>query len=357
MTSTAGTGSTSDIEWPDGEELEVSPGRPAILHVGKPVTDLGGTGGAAEGAAGWAEERADLLSSAVLRYGALLIRGLEVRDASALGRLSGRLSRTTMREREAFGKRRPIGGSVLSSLEWPPDEPMCMHHELSYTLEFPRLLVMGCFEEPSNGGTTGLADARAVLEALPPSLVERFSRDGWQLVRSYNGLVGIPWQEAFQAQDRATAEAYCRDNAIEAEWQPDGGLCTVQRRAAVIHHPLTGDPVWFNQIAFLNEWTMDPGIREYLTMQFGAEGLPFNSLHGNGEPLTAETVALLNDVYEAATLREKWRAGDVLLVDNIRMAHSREPYEGRREVGMVLCDPVRLADCRPVGLTGSAAGR
>jgi len=58
-------------------------------------------------------------------------------------------------------------------------------------------------------------------------------------------------------------------------------------------------------------------------------------------------VELLNQTYEVCTKREPWQAGDLLLVDNIRTAHSREPYEGAREVLAGLADPVRLADCSP----------
>jgi hypothetical protein len=36
-----------------------------------------------------------------------------------------------------------------------------------------------------------------------------------------------------------------------------------------------------------------------------------------------------------------------MLVDNVRTAHSREPYQGPREVLAALADPVRLADCAP----------
>jgi alpha-ketoglutarate-dependent taurine dioxygenase len=58
-------------------------------------------------------------------------------------------------------------------------------------------------------------------------------------------------------------------------------------------------------------------------------------------------VELLNETYEAHTLREPWQSGDLLLVDNVRTAHAREPYEGPREVLTGLADAVRLADCSP----------
>jgi alpha-ketoglutarate-dependent taurine dioxygenase len=58
-------------------------------------------------------------------------------------------------------------------------------------------------------------------------------------------------------------------------------------------------------------------------------------------------VALLNDIYATHTLREPWQAGDLMLVDNVRTAHSREAFTGSREVLVALADTVRLADCAP----------
>ena len=57
--------------------------------------------------------------------------------------------------------------------------------------------------------------------------------------------------------------------------------------------------------------------------------------------------ALVNEVYEANTVREAWQEGDLMLVDNIASAHSREPFTGPREVLVGMADPVSLADCSP----------
>jgi alpha-ketoglutarate-dependent taurine dioxygenase len=125
-------------------------------------------------------------------------------------------------------------------------------------------------------------------------------------------------------------------------WLPDGGLRTRQRRPAVVRHPVTGRRCWFNQIAFLSEWTLVPEVREYLVDLYGEDGLPFNTRFGNGDPIGADVIQLINEVYEVHTVRERWEAGDLLLVDNIRTAHAREPFEGPREVVVSLADAVRV---------------
>jgi hypothetical protein len=93
-------------------------------------------------------------------------------------------------------------------------------------------------------------------------------------------------------------------------------------------------------------------VREYLVDVYGADGLPFNTRFGNGDPIGEDVVELLNTIYDANTAREPWQSGDLMLVDNVRTAHSREPFEGQREVLVGMADPVRMTDCSPtVGVT------
>jgi alpha-ketoglutarate-dependent taurine dioxygenase len=292
----------------------------------------------------WAAEHRDALRALVAEHGSVLVRGLDLRDAAEITAVFRRLATTLMTEREAFARRQLYADGVYSSATWPAKQPMCMHHELSYTLEVPSLLLFACLSAPTRGGATAVSDSPTVLNALPAELVARFERDGWLLTRSYNDEIGATVAEAFGTEDRSAVESYCRANAIGFAWQPDGGLRTWQRRSAVVHHPITGQRCWFNQIAFLNEWTIDPEVREYLVDMYGAEGLPFNTHFGNGDPIGEDVVQLLNQVYEENTVREQWQAGDLMLVDNIRTAHSREAYEGPREILVGMADPVRLAD-------------
>jgi alpha-ketoglutarate-dependent taurine dioxygenase len=310
----------------------LQPGKPPILSV-QP----------ADGAANWVGDHKDALREIVAQYGCVLVRGLGLRDVSDVSAVVQNLGAKAMIEKEAFASRKLLSAGVYSSSVWPQNQQMCMHHELSYALEFPGLMLFACLTPSTSGGATGVADAEAVLEALPKDLVRRFEEHGWMLTRSFNDEIGVSAAEAFGTEDRSGVEDYCRANKIDFEWQDDV-LRTRQRRRAVVRHPQTGRRCWFNQIAFLNEWTIDSEVREFLVDMYGADGLPFNTRFGNGDAIGEDIVQTINAVYEAHTAREPWQAGDLMLVDNIRTAHSREPFEGDREILVSLLEPTRLAD-------------
>ena|ERR1044071_488859 len=315
--------------------VDVRPGKPPMLRVD-----------AIDDGSRWAAEHRDSLRAAIGQHGSLVVRGLGLRDAAG-GEAVFRQLGSLMTEREAFASRRTYSDGVYSASKWPPNQHMCMHHELSYALEVPSLMLFTCLVAPTSGGATQVADSAAVLEALPVDLVDKFERLGWLLIRNYNEDIGASIVEAFGTEDRRAVETYCRANAIQFEWQPDGSLRTWQRRSAIVRHPRTGQRCWFNQIAFLNEWTMDPDLHEYLLDIYGQDGLPFNTRFGNGDRIGPEVIQLLDEVYAKNTLFEPWQTGDLLLVDNIRTAHGREEFEGPREVVVAMADAVRLADCSP----------
>ncbi|MDT0542758.1 MULTISPECIES: TauD/TfdA family dioxygenase [Streptomyces] len=317
------------------------PGRPPVLHVESP-----------DDAPSWAAEHRAALREQVAEHGVLLVRGLGLREVDQVGAVFAGLADDLMAEREAFAPRESHGPGLYSSTAWPANQPMCMHHELSYAAECPGLMLFACLQAPAEGGATAVADAERVLQALPAALSERFEREGWLLTRSYNDEIGASVEESFGTDDRAAIERYCRAHAIDFDWRPDGSLHTRQLRAAVVRHPLTGRRCWFNQIAFLNEWTLAREVREYLVDVYGADGLPFNTRFADGSPIGEDVIQLLNSTYEDHTGREPWQDGDLMLVDNIRTAHSREPFTGERRVLVAMAEPRRLADHCPAGKVG-----
>jgi hypothetical protein len=323
---------------------------PVQTAPGKPPLVLADCGPDAEG---WAAHHRGALRGAVGHYGAVLVRGLGLRSHDAVATIFRIVGGDLIPEREAFAPREHFPSGVQSTTPWPANQQMCMHHEQSFASAVPGLMMFACLKAPTSGGATGVADGAAVLNALPPDLVARFEREGWVLARNYNEEIGASFADAFGTADHGAIEAYCRANAIEFQWQPDGGLRTWQRRNAIMTHSGTGRRSWFNQIAFLSEWTMDLDVREFLIDTYGPQGLPFTTLFGNGEPVGQNVVDLIAGVYTANTMKEAWRPGDLLVIDNLRCAHSRDPFEGDREILVGMAEPIRPA--LPAPLPGRQA--
>src|SRR3989441_7938830 len=159
-------------------DVDLQPGKP-------PVFRTEATGDAPSRVA----EHRDTLRAAVAEHGSLLVRGLGLRDAAESEAVFRRLA-SLMTEKEAFAPRRRYSRDVYSSSKWPPNQPMCMHHELSYVLEFPCLMLFACLIAPTDGGATPVADSPTVLRALPTELIKRFEKVGWLLIRNYNNDIG-----------------------------------------------------------------------------------------------------------------------------------------------------------------------
>src|SRR6266487_3279193 len=154
----------------------------------------------------WAAEQRNALRALAAEHGSLLVRGLGLRDAAETGAVFRQLG-SLMTETEAFAPRRRYAEGVYSASKWPPNQHMCMHHELSYALELPSLMLFACLVAPTGGGETPVADSPNVLNALPADLVERFERVGWLLIRNYNNDIGASVAEAFGADDRRAVES------------------------------------------------------------------------------------------------------------------------------------------------------
>jgi alpha-ketoglutarate-dependent taurine dioxygenase len=323
------------------------PGKPAMTRVDVSMD-------AAE-AANWLDTVRPELMEALREFGAVYIRGLPVANVEDFARIRDALIRERTPYREKTTPRSDYGDDVFSSTDLPPAQSIRMHNENSYTLTFPGLLLFACLTAPEEGGATPVADCREVLRRVPPHVAGKMRAVGWRLSRYYSDYISTDWRTAFGTEDAGEVVRYCADNLIDHAWQPDGALRTSQVRPGVVSHPSTREQVWFNHMLFWNEWALDEDLRDALVDEFGRENLPFNTEFGDGDPLTGEDLRAVQAAYDAATVREAWQPGDVMLVDNILTAHGRDPFRGARRILVAMGDPVRLADCSPTVAPAAAS--
>jgi alpha-ketoglutarate-dependent taurine dioxygenase len=159
------------------------------------------------------------------------------------------------------------------------------------------------------------------------------------LVRNYGEGFGIPWQTSFHTTERSAVEEYCRASNIEAEWKPDNQLRTRQVRTAVARHPQTGEMVWFNHIAFWHVSSLEPGVRAAMSETFRQEDLPYNTYYGDGSPIEDSVVGELREAYRQQQVAFPWQKGDLLMLDNMLVAHGRNPFAGPRKILAAMGEP------------------
>ena len=65
---------------------------------------------------------------------------------------------------------------------------------------------------------------------------------------------------------------------------------------------------------------------------FGEEGLPRNVYYGDGSPIDDAVVMDIRAVYQRQARSFPWQAMDILMVDNMLVAHGRQPFVGPRKI-------------------------
>ncbi|MFH8445916.1 TauD/TfdA family dioxygenase [Streptomyces sp. NPDC018026] len=104
-----------------------------------------------------------------------------------------------------------------------------------------------------------------------------------------------------------------------------------QLRQATLQHPVTGTEVWFSQadhwhIAGLGE------DRAALAEILPEEELPQNAYFADGSSIPSDYITHIQEVGMRKGVDVEWQVGDLLLVDNIAVAHGRRTFTGERRI-------------------------
>jgi alpha-ketoglutarate-dependent taurine dioxygenase len=289
--------------------------------------------------AAWAAGSREFIEERLARHGGLLFRGFGLRTQADFERAVASMSSRLMHYVEGATPRTQLGDNVYTSTEYPAAQSIDLHNELSYVTTWPTRIWFFCVTPSDEGGETPIADVRRVLGRLSPATVETFRERGWMLVRNFGNGMSLPWQKVFRTDDRASVEEYCRAAQVEFEWVDENHLRTRQVRPALARHSVTREEVWFNHVCFWHVSSLDPEVRASMLAVFPADELPYNTYYGDGSPIADSVVEELREAYRRETVKFAWRAGDLLLLDNMLVAHGRSPYAGSRRVLVAMGEP------------------
>lgn len=276
--------------------------------------------------------RADI-DNDLIRYGAILFRGFAVSDEDHFERFAKASLSELATYTEGATPRKELKKGVYTSTEFPADQEIALHNELSYVPRPPRRLAFCCLIPSKTGGQTQIADVRNVYRRLDPQVIAEFERrGGWMLRRNYGDQFGPTIYKAFGTENLDDIRLYCERAGIRIEVHSDGRITTEQTRPTVHSHPITDEPIWFNHVAFWHPSSLCPSIREVLDQIYTRKEYPYCTYYGDGGDIPDDIVMELRSAYLAEEVKFDWQTGDILLVDNWRVAHGRKPYTGDRRI-------------------------
>ncbi|HEU4321537.1 MAG TPA: TauD/TfdA family dioxygenase [Roseiflexaceae bacterium] len=288
----------------------------------------------------WSSANRAEIATLLSEHGGLLFRGFAVSGVEGFERFIKTVSDDDLLAyRYRSTPRTQVSGNIYTSTEYPADQHIPMHNEMSYTTTWPMQIWFYSVLVAQQGGETPIADSRRVYAQIDPLVRERFERKKVMYVRNYGQGLDLSWQQVFQTEDRAAVEAFCREHEIAFEWLGPERLRTRQVCQATARHPLRGEPVWFNQAHLFHVSSLQPAIRDRLLEQFQPDDLPRHACYGDGSQIEPEALEAIRAAFAAETIAFPWRQNDILMLDNMLVAHGRSPFVGPRKVVVGMATP------------------
>lgn len=336
----------------------------------------------------WIKDNRQTVQSWLNDYGAVLLRGFEA-DGSDDHRVAGFESVAAAfsdRLDDVYlgtSPRSPVSPKsrfVFTASEFEPWKVVPQHCEMSFLPAPPEHLFFFAanISDDMWGGESPLVDMRAVAREMAPEVAETFSTRGIRYIRHYPDRKSTHpadtldffktkyYQDMFRhlpetsvaAQANASAEdAAALAAAIEKEsrqqgftpsWGTSGVLKLTHETPAFRAHPTTGDRIWFNHFGVLHSasWAdefahaalhLDSAKYALLAHVFyaldwlmhtfiGSEALGQHVTHHGGVPFAPQHQWHARRLMWRHTLTKPWQQGDLIILDNYRIAHARMPH-------------------------------
>ena len=282
--------------------------------------------------ADWLSETATDVMSVLDQVGAILFRGFPDggdiefdRCIEALG-----LQPFTYAESLSNAVRKNRTPRVFTANEAPPELEIFLHHEMAQTPLYPRYLFFYCEQAAASGGATPLCRSDYLMAALERQL-HSFIKQCRDLDVSYTHTMpaqadagsgqGRSWLDTLSVTSRLAAETKLQQLGYTWVWLQDDDLRVTTPALPAIRRTSTGTEVFFNQL-----------VAAFAGWQDQRNSAASSVCFGDGSPMPIPALKEMIAIAYQQVYDHIWQAGDVILIDNLRVMHGRRPFSGTRTV-------------------------
>ena len=284
----------------------------------------------------WYKANQGEMQEKLLQHGAILFRGIDISSITAFEEVMDNISSKFMAYVDGNSPRTKLTSKVYTSTEYDKDHSITLHNELSYSYRWPAKIFFCCLVPSPVGGETPIADCRQVVKSMDQGLVKEIEEKGIKYIRNLNNIgagFGPSWQDTFETESRSEVEDFCSKAKVQCVWKEDGSVKLIQPSKGIISHPVTGEKVWFNQIDQFHPSHLEKEIYETLMMMYNdEEELPMYVSFGDGTKITEDMIKEIRETMDKESIARTWEQGDLLMLDNVLVAHGRKPYDGDRKI-------------------------
>lgn len=271
----------------------------------------------------------------LLEYGALLFRGLPLADSpEEFSTFIKGLSVLGLHANDYNGAgthRTSLAEHVKTSSDEPPGQSMEPHMDKAHSDDYPDVLAFASYIPLPRGagGETILADMRSVTDELrADGTVDLFQSNGGVMYkktfpsREYSPASGpFTWQHCFGVEKREDMISFLfqekQKSLITWEFNESDVLELKQICPATRTHPVTKNCLWFNGVHTNHE--------SYYVGTFA----PMTTAFGNGSMIQEEVIERIRACIWNHSTSIRLQKGDVLILDNMLIAHGRMSWPDR----------------------------